>query len=367
MWHIATTVRPVLRQALTIAIVMVAAGAGLLGGWYLHASGTSSSGTGSTQTLSVIAAGSLSPILPAFASAFASGTPGVEAPLAAQLYEGSTAAASALTLPNQPYDLFVAADFRVVPQLLEPPATTVASWEVVFASDPLVLAYAPGVTGLTGITPANWYEKIVAPGVTLGVPNASSDPLGANAIFALELTDRLTHQNGSFYAHFFDGSMGALATPTAVTKYVSENVAATALSTGEVSTFLIYRSYAVVNHLSFVELNSSVDLGAVDAGDVALYASVTTTVLSGSSTSVRSGAPALFALTVPNNAPDYSLGLAFAADLLSNATARAWTSDGFTPLVPAWTDAPTQLPSALAGTAPSGVALLPSYLAALLA
>src|SRR5208282_515613 len=101
-------------------------------------------------------------------------------------------------------------DFRVIPQHLEPPTATVASWEVVFASDPLVLAYEPGAAGLSGINATNWYQKVV----------------GANAIFALELTDQLTHQGGSFYAHFFDGAMGALATPTAVTKFVSENVAA---------------------------------------------------------------------------------------------------------------------------------------------
>jgi ABC-type molybdate transport system substrate-binding protein len=365
MWHIATTVRPVLRSALTLGVVLVAVAAGLLGGWYLHATAASSSG--GPQTLSVIGAGSLAPVLPAFASAFANATPGVSAPLAAQLYEGSTAAASALTLPGQPYDLFVSADFRTIPQHLEAPHASVATWEVVLAADPLVLAYAPGAPGLSGINASNWDQKIVGAGVTLGVPNASADPLGANAIFALELTDRLTHQGGSFYAHFFQGAMGALATPTSVTKYVSENVAATALSTGEVSTFLIYRSYAIVEHLSYVPLNASVDLGSFDPTDVAGYARVNTTELSGTSTEVKAGAPVLFALTVPGSAPDYPLGLSFAAYLLSNATAVAWSADGFTPLAPLWTDAPAHLPSALAGTAPGGIAPLPSYLAALLA
>ena len=215
--------------------------------------------------------------------------------------------------------------------------------------------------------PRTGTRRFVGADVTLGVPNASSDPLGANAIFALELTDQLTHQGGSFYAHFFDGAMGALTTPTAVAKFVSENVAATALSTGEVSTFLIYRSYALADHLSYVSLNSSVDLGSTDSADVALYASVKTTELSGTSTSVKSGAPVLFTLTVPANAPDYSLGLAFGAFLLSNATAPTWAADGFTPLAPLWTDAASHLPAALAGSPPRRRAPLPSYLAGLLA
>jgi ABC-type molybdate transport system substrate-binding protein len=362
MWHYATTVRPVLRIGITVGAVVIVALGSLAGGWYLHTSSVASGGT-----LSVIGAGSLAPILPSLASTFANGTPGVSAPFAAQLYEGSTAAASALTLPNQPYDLFVAADFRVIPQHLEPPAATVASWEAVFAADPLVLAYEPGAAGLSGINSTNWYQKIVGPGVTLGVANASSDPLGANAIFALELTDALTHQGGAFYGHFFQGGLGALAIPTATAKYVSENVAATDLSTGEVSTFLIYQSYAKVDHLAYVALNSSVNLGGYDPADVARYTTVNTTVLSGTSTEVKRGAPILFALTVPGNAPNFTLGVAFAAFLLSNVTAATWAADGFVPLAPLWTDEPAHLPAALSGTAPSGLAPLPAYLAALLA
>jgi len=365
MWGFPTSMRSVVRGAVVVGVVVVAVVVGFLGGWYAH-TGSSSSSTAGTATLSIIGAGSLAPILPAFASAFANATPGVSAPAAAQLFEGSTAAASALTLPNQPYDLFVAADFRVIPEHLEPPTSTVAGWEAVFASDPLVLAYEPGVAALSGINSTNWFEKIVASGVTLGAPNASADPLGANAIFTLELTDLLTHQGGAFYSHFFSGGLGGFAVPTSATKVVAENVAATALSTGEVSAYLIYQSYAKVDGLSYVTLNASVDLGSYAPSSVAQYGSVSTTVLSGSGTEVKKGAPIFFALTVPSNAPDYALGVAFAAFLLSNETAATWAADGFVPLAPLWTDQPGHLPAALAGTAPGGITALPADLAALL-
>lgn len=352
--------RPVVRTLVVTVVVVVSLGGGLAGGWFLHPSNAGPS----SATLSVVAAGSLAPILPSIAASFASATPGVRAPIAAELFEGSDAAASALTLPGQPYDLFVAADLRVVPQLLEPPAANVTGWEVVFASDPLVLAYDPGVPGLAGINATNWYEKIVAAGVTLGAPNASADPLGANAIFSLELADRLTGASGALYGHFFSGGVGGFATPTAATRIVAENVAATALATGEVSVYLIYRSYAEVDRLAFVTLNRSVDLGGTSPADVAGYATASTTVLSGRSSVVVQGTPVLFALTVPHDAPDYPLGLAFASYLLSNATASTWAADGLSPLAPLWTDAPARLPAALAGTAAGGVQPLPSYLAA---
>jgi len=366
MWDLPTSMRPVARALAGVAVVVLVLIGGFLGGWYLHAPASTSAGP-TTSTLGIIAAGSLSPILPSFASAFANATPRVDAPAAAQLYEGSTAAATALTTEsNPPYDLFVSADFRVIPQHLEPPASHVALWEVVFAADPMVLAYAPGANALTGVNSSNWYQKLTVAGVTLGVANASVDPLGTNAIFVLELEDALTHQDGAFYGHFFQGTPGGLATPTAATKIVAETVAGTALSAGEVDAYLTYQSYAVADHLPFVTLNASVDLGTFDARDVAHDGTVFTSVLSGTSSKTVTGAPVLFALTVPSTAPNTALGIAFAAYLLSNATSPAWVADGFQPIAPAWVDSPAGTPAALSGSAPDGLPPLPSYLADLL-
>jgi tungstate ABC transporter binding protein WtpA len=354
--------RPLLFKAAIVVVVVVVGVGGFAGGWLAKPSSSSSS----AQTLSVIAAGSLAPILPAFVTSFAATVPGVQAPTSAQLYEGSTDAASALAGGHQPYDVFLAADFRTIPSDLETPAPTVASWEVVFAADPVVLAYEPTVAALHGIDPTNWWTKIVQTGVILGVPNASSDPLGANAIFTLELQDAAANLSGSLYGHFFTGGEGALAKPTSATLYVSEDVAGTALSSGEVDTFLIYRSFAVADHLAYVNLSSGVNLGSTNSSSVSTYGSVSTTILSGTSTKVEKGAPVLFSLTVPTTATSVELGIEFAAYLLSNTTAATWSSYGFAPLVPQWSDAPSKVPAALSGSPSTGVTALPSYLAALL-
>jgi ABC-type molybdate transport system substrate-binding protein len=366
MWDFPTSMRPVLRRAAVVAVVAVAVGAGFAGGWFVR-SATSTSSL-AAATVSVVAAGSLAPILPGFLSAFANATPGTSAPLSAQLYEGSAAAAAALSVPRPPYDLFVAADFRVIPQLLEPPAGAAAGWEIVFAADPLVLAFNAKLPALAGINASNWYAKIVGPGITLGAPNASVDPLGFNVLFALELEDALAGLNGSLYRHFFDGAPGSFATPAPATKYVPENTAASALTTGEVSVYLIYASYARAERLAYVPLDPRVNLGAYDPANVSRYGTASTTISSanGSTTVVR-GAPVLFALTVPVRAPNSALGLALANYLLSNASASRWTADGFVRLVPGWTDEPGRLPAAMSGSPPQGVPPLPAYLAARLA
>jgi molybdate/tungstate transport system substrate-binding protein len=354
--------RPLVRNAGFVAVVAIVGTAGFAGGWALK----SASSAASTPTLWLVGAGSLAPILPSFASAFVNATPGVSDPVSAQLYEGSTTAASSLAGGEQPYDVFVAADFRTIPKDLETPAPSVAGWEVVFAADPMVLAYAPSDSALHGINATNWWTKIVQPGVVLGVPNASSDPLGANAIFTLELQDTAAHLSGGLYGHFFTGTEGALAGPTGSTLYVSENVAGAALSSGEVDAFLLYRSYAVADHLSIVPLGAGVDLGGTTSSNVSTYASVSTTVLSGAGTKSESGAPVLFSLTVPRTANSELLGDAFAAYLLSNASAATWTGFGFEPLAEEWSDHPASVPAALSGSPPEGVAPLPSYLTALL-
>lgn len=357
--------RPLIRNAVLGVVIVVVGISGFAGGWLVKPASTGSGSTSST--LWVIGAGSLAPILPSFASAFAAVTPGVSDPISAQLYEGSTTAASSLAAGHQPYDVFVAADFRTIPQDIEGPAPSIASWEVVFAADPVVLAYEPSVAALSGIGPTNWWTKIVQTGVILGVPNASSDPLGANAIFTLELQDAAAGLSGALYGHFFTGAEGALAGPTSSTRYVSEDVAGTALSEGEVDAFLIYRSFAVADHLAYVNLSASVDLGGITDANVTNYSSVSTTVLTGTggTTKVEHGAPVLFSLTVPSTAQSPLLGLAFSAFLLSNTTAGMWASYGFEPLAPEWTDHASAVPALLSGSPPSGLVPLPSYLAAL--
>jgi len=357
-----TSMRPVARNLAVVGIAVIAIGAGFVGGWLAHPLGSTSAG-GTTSTLALVAAGTLGANLPAFASSFAQETFGVQAPLSAQLYEGSLAAATALTLPGQPYDAFVSADYRVIPQHVEPAA---ASWEVVFATDPLVLAYDPNLPGLSGITTSNWASTIVQPGITLGTPNASADPLGYNAIFTIELQDSLDGAHGAFYSHFYTGGIGGLADPVpAVTKIVPETQAAAVLSTGTVDTYLIYRSYAIAYHLAYVDLSPHVNLAAYDPASVANDTQASTTILSGASTQVVSGAPVLFAATVPSSAPNVPLGLAFIAYLLSNQTSATWIADGYSVIAPAWTDHPSAIPAALAGFTPNPLPAVPAYLAEL--
>jgi molybdate/tungstate transport system substrate-binding protein len=309
-------------------------------------------------TLSITAAGSLAVNLPSVASAFANATPGVSAPAAAQQFQGSIAALSAISGLHQKYDIAAVADFHLIPRLLE---SSYASWEIVFAGNPVVLAYDPSLSAFNGVNSTNWASDLQTSGVLLGVANASIDPMGYNAIFALQLEGvREGASLSSVYGHFYSGAPGSVAVPNpSTTRVESETQAAALLKAHTVGAFFVYQSYAHSANLKYVPLPSSVDLGATDAASLAVYNESSTTITGTSGPLLIRGAPVLFSITVPLNAPDPTVAAEFVAFLLARE-GTTLSNGGFVPLVPAYVDHPSALPSVLVGAA----APLPGVLAA---
>jgi molybdate/tungstate transport system substrate-binding protein len=332
-----------------VLLVLLAAAGGFTAGYVLHPPSATSSGS---QILRVVAAGSLSSLLPPIASQFANATPGVSAPAASETFTGSLAALSDIASLGQTYDAAIVADYRLIPQMLEP---AFAHWELLFASDPVVLAYDPAGSGLSGLNSSNWGAKLVTAGGLLGIANASTDPLGYAEIFTLQLQGLLVDGNASsLYAHFYAGAVGAYASPRAsATRLAPESQAAVLLAEHEVAAYLVYRSYALTSHLTYLTLDPRVDLGSTNGTALAEYARASTTILASSGSEVVHGTPVLFSVTVPSNAPDASLGDLFVAYLVSPALGPQLSADGFLPLSPVWVDEPSELPAVLsADTAP---------------
>ncbi|HEV2316485.1 MAG TPA: substrate-binding domain-containing protein [Thermoplasmata archaeon] len=344
--------------AAVAAVIAFVAGFGA--GWYGHAP-SSSGGSNSppaSVTLSVTAAGSLAVNFPALASAFANATPAVTAPAAAQQFQGSIAALSAISGLHDKYDIAAVADYHLIPRMLEP---GYATWEVVFAGNPVVLAYDPSVSAFHNINSTNWASELESSGTMLGVANASADPMGYNAIFALQL-EGLREGTGlsSIYGHFYSGAPGALAVANpSTTRVEPETQAAALLKAHTVGAFFVYQSYAHSSNLNYVLLPTTVDLGATDSASLALYNQSSTTITTTNGPLVIRGAPVLFAITVPSNAPDPTVAVEFVAFLLARE-GTTLSSGGFVPLVPAYVDNPSALPAPLIGA----VAPLPSVLAA---
>ena len=359
----------VAKEVLVVVVVLVAvaaAGLGFVAGYEYNSSPASSPSATINSTLSVYGAGTLDTLFPQLASELANETPGISVPSAAQTYEGSVDITTAITSLDARADVAAVADYRLIPDLLEP---TYASYEVVFGTTPEVLAYNASIPAFAGMNSTNWGEKLIA-GVTntqpFGIWNASTDPNGYNEIFAMELQGMFYSGNTSaIYGHFYSGSSNqvAVGNPT-FTKVEHESQAATLLSEGRVSAVITYRSYAVVNHLTFVPFDPIVGLMANNSTALADYAKLSTmiTTSTGGTESVLA-APVLFSVTVPLNAPNPSLGAAFIHLLLSPQGSAIISEGGaFTPIFPGWSDHPNAVPPVLA----PDVTGMPSWAASIL-
>lgn len=339
---------------LGIALLCLLGGA--FAGFELRPAPVPSTPAAGSPALSVAAAGTLATAFGQVGSLLVNDTPGAQDPPSAQTYQGSIAALDQLLPPvSGSFDVAATADFRLIPQVLEP---KYAGWELVFASNPEVLCYDPSAAPLSGINATNWPTLVERSGVVMGVANASADPNGYNEIFVLQLEDQLL-QGGvpSLYQHFFSGAIGTLATPSPTNAKVEpETQVASLLAAHTVQVFITYRSYAITHHLSFVAFDPRVALGQLDGSDISFYAQASTAVLTSSGgTQKVVGAPVAYAVTVPSNAPNATLGDLFVTTLLSPGGSAILTADGFEPLFPAYSQG-TGLPPSLA---PEGIPLPP--------
>ena len=355
MWHFPTSM---VAQAVAVVVAIVAAvagvGLGFYAGYEYRGSPASSPSAVSNSTLSILGAGTLANLFPQLASLLVNETPGISAPMAAQTYEGSIDITTAITSLHATTDVAAVADFRLIPQDLEP---TYANYEAVFGATPEVLAYNASLPAFAGINSSNWADKLVADVSTpnnapFGVWNASTDPNGFNEIFSLEMQGLFEDGSTSaFYSHFYDGAVGGLAVPNpTTTRLEHESQAALLLNTGVVSAVITYRSFAVTNHLSYVSFNPIVGLSANNSTALTDYTKVSTSIIgsSGAITPVAA-APVLFAITVPLNAPNPALGEAFVHLLLSPQGSAIISEGGaFTPIFPGWSDRVGSVPSILA-------------------
>jgi molybdate/tungstate transport system substrate-binding protein len=344
-----------------IVVAAVVAGGGFYAGYAYRGSPASTPSAAANDTLSILGAGTLTYTFPELANALVNETPGISAPTAAQKYEGSLDITSAITGQGATTDVAALADFRLIPQILEP---TYASYEIVFAQTQEVLIYNASLPAFAGVNSTNWGWKLVQDVTSgnqpLGVWNASTDPNGYNEIFSMMLQGEIYNgSTTSVYSEFYSGAPGQYATPNPATTLLEhESMAANLINDGVVSAVITYRAVAVQNHLPYVLLNPIVGLGANTSTALADYAQLSTKIIGSSGLTSVVPAPILFAATVPSNAPNPALGALFLHLLLSpQGGAILAQEDAWTPIFPGWS--PT--PSAVPGLLQPDVTALPSW------
>ncbi|WP_435184323.1 extracellular solute-binding protein [Halobellus sp. EA9] len=261
--------RPVRRRS-------VLAGIGAAFGGVAGCVGTSG-GSGGTETVSMLAAGSLN-------NALENGLrPAVDARLRVESH-GSARVARLVAEGQKDPDIVSVADVALFDGPLDP------EWYAEFATNAIVVAYNPETEGGRRVADAGregWYRPILAGAVDLGRTDPDLDPLGYRTLFALDLAT----------GHYGTERDLRTAIPERDQIY-PETQLISQFETGSIDAAIAYRSMAVERDYDYLDLPAEIDLS--DPAFAESYATSTYELPSGT---VIEGGPISYGSTIRRDGP----------------------------------------------------------------
>jgi molybdate/tungstate transport system substrate-binding protein len=239
---------------------------------------------------------------------------------------GSNATARKISELGREADLMMSADYTVIDKLLIP---DFADWNVQFARNTMVVAYTDQSQYADEINADNWYEILTREGVIYGHSDPDADPCGYRTLLVWQLAE----------AHYgVDGLYDTLQDHCPLENVRPKAVELIALlESGDMDYAWEYRSVAVQHGLKFVELPNEINLSMVEHADFYGQASVEIAGSEPGATMTMTGAPIVYGVTIPKNAPSPDLALEFVKFLLGPDGQAIMEAQGQPPIVPATT------------------------------
>lgn len=226
-----------------------------------------------------------------------------------------------LTELGQVPDVLAVADEALLRQYVLPAH---ASWYVRFGTNAIVLAFGPRARFADEITTANWWQVLQRPGVQVGRSDLRVDPSGYRADMVMQLAE-------AFYG---ESGLTARLRATIPERNVrrAEADLSAHLESGELDYGWTYENLAVAHRLRYVKLPPEIDLSAPALAARYASAEVAIPQTGGAPSLVLTGAPIVFALTIPARAANPQLAARFVRYLLSPEGREALRRSGFSPL-----------------------------------
>ena len=230
--------------------------------------------------------------------------------------------------------VYAAADYLDIDRLLKPAG--VADYTVVFAQGRMVLAYLATDQKAQGVTAANWYQKLLEPGVRIGGAHPFLDPGGYRAHMILELAQKhygVANLYNALLEHY--EVVPAAASPDAS--------AAPALGREFNFQFGYEHSAAAAARRNpayrFIHLPDRIDLSA--SANATYYAQSSLTLpglgIAGAAPSVTiPGSRAAWGVTIVKKGANQENALAFVGLLLGPIGTAALNANGPSPITPAF-------------------------------
>ena len=274
----------------------------------------------SAETLILFHAGSLTVPVKMLTEAFQAEHPGVSFETESA---GSRTTARKISELNRRADVVLSADYTVIDSLLIP---DFASWDIHFAANEMTLVYTDTSRYADEINAENWYEILTREGVVYGHSDPDADPCGYRTLMLWQLAE--SYYNVPSLAE----SLSEHCPPKNVRPKAVELLAL--LESGEMDYAFEYRSVAVQHGLRYIELPDAVNLGNPAYAETYQTAKVSIAGASPGETVTKTGAPIVYGLTIPLDAPSPELAAQFIAFVLSPEGRQILEEAGQPPLSP---------------------------------
>jgi len=249
---------------------------------------------------------------------------------------GSRVCARKIADLHRPCDILASADYTVIDTLLIPEHS---DWNIKFAANEIVIAGRIDSHAAGQINKNNWHEILLQKDIAFGRSDPNADPCGYRDVLTIKLAEKFYKRPG-----LTDRMLAK------DRRYIrSKEVDLLALlETGELDYIFIYRSVAEQHKLRYILLPDEINLKKTQFRDFYRTASVKITGKTPGTFITKSGEPIVYGVTIPKNAPNREVALAFVNFLLDADKGGAILErNGQTSVVPSPTDTFGSLPDRL--------------------
>ncbi len=251
---------------------------------------------------------------------------------------GSRTTVRKVTDLNREADIVASADYTVLKELMVPEYT---DWYANFATNELVLMYTEDSKYKEEINQDNWYQILLKDDVSYGHSDPNADPCGYRSQLVWKLAAEYYNQP-DLYERLNNGCP-----PKNVRS--KETDLLSLVEVGELDYIFIYRSVAEQHEAPFIELPAKINLKTNKYSDFYEQATYQVSGEEPGETITKVGRPMVYGMTIPKNAPNREVAVAFMEFMLGKEGQQIMQENGQPPIVPAKTNSISNLPAELKG------------------
>ena len=218
---------------------------------------------------------------------------------------GSRICARKITDLKKPCDIMASADYSVIDTLLIP---NYASWDIHFTTNEMAIMHRPDSKYAKEIDGKNWYKILLKKGVEYGHSDPNADPCGYRSQLVWQLAEKYYKVPGLYE------KLKANCPPSNVRPKETDLIAL--LEAGQLDYLFIYKSVCEQHHMPFVTLPAQINLGNPAYADFYKQSSIKISGKKPGTFVEKIGAPMIYGITIPSNAPDPELAAKFLAFIL---------------------------------------------------